>query len=219
MQTEEQIRAELLSRGAIEIKDGSGSGFQDDPLEQELDPALEQELAEIQDRINNCNRSSNEFVEKLAEVREENIESVKSHRFSDQEILAEYCEGTLMGMAEFLHRFQKICPTAFYNECSLAGRIGLNYWNCASPKYITSVQFGQSTEFSQLRIDAHKLPTNERYRGWRTVLMAAIRKGIVTEEDVEKEFGPPTGSPDRNSLWYRDLYRFRNRQTGGRFDS
>jgi predicted molibdopterin-dependent oxidoreductase YjgC len=42
-----------------------------------------------------------------------------------------------------------------------------------------------------MNFDDHGVPLAERRRGWRTVLLQAILKGVITEEKANKEFGKP----------------------------
>ena len=65
-------------------------------------------------------------------------------------------------------------------------------------------------EWSILKVDRHGLPAGEDFRGWRTVLIQLITKGILTEARAHQIFGKPTDS--EVSLIYREsLYYIRNK--------
>jgi hypothetical protein len=58
-------------------------------------------------------------------------------------------------------------------------------------------------------VDKRGLPLNEKWRGWRTVVLRLILKGFITEQQADKVFGPATGPAARR---YREqLFEFRNR--------
>lgn len=71
-----------------------------------------------------------------------------------------------------------------------AGRIGVSGWVEGMPKCITSLQWDCGPEWSLMRFDQYDVPTNERYRGWRTALLALITHDVLTEEEVNRAFGP-----------------------------
>jgi hypothetical protein len=60
-------------------------------------------------------------------------------------------------------------------------------------KTITSLQYPYGPEWSVMRFNDHGVPTKEKYRGWRTALLALIIGGVLTEEEVDRAFGPPIG--------------------------
>ena len=61
--------------------------------------------------------------------------------------------------------------------------------------------------------DAWNLPISERYRGWRTALLQMILKDVITEEEVDRAFGPV--SLNRASELYREsVQRHRSMRKG-----
>jgi hypothetical protein len=77
--------------------------------------------------------------------------------------------------------------------------------------YICYLQVPAQYEWSVLKVDRHGLPAGEDFRGWRTVLIQLITKGIMTEKKAHEVFGKPTDS--EVSLLYREsLYYIRNKQ-------
>lgn len=95
-----------------------------------------------------------------------------------------------------------------------AGRIGVNAWVNEGerrwPRCITSLQWDCGPEWSLMYFDQWDVPTQERYRGWRTALLALITHDVLTEAEVDKAFGPVV--ENEASELYRDtLQQFRNR--------
>ena len=75
--------------------------------------------------------------------------------------------------------------------------------------YVCYLQVPAMYEWSILKVDRHGLPAGEDYRGWRTVLVQLVTKGILTETKAHKIFGRPTDS--EVSMIYREsLYFIRN---------
>jgi len=72
---------------------------------------------------------------------------------------------------------------------------------------ITSLQEPYGPEWSIMRFSDHRVATKEKYRGWRTAMLVLIAAGILTEEEVDRAFGPPIGEA---GSWYRktlQIYR------------
>lgn len=110
------------------------------------------------------------------------------------------------------------------NNFSRAGRIGVNVWTKPEPgtaeyergdyicQTLTSLQYPYGPEYSLMRFDEYNVPTNERFRGWRTVLLTLILNDIITEAQADKAFGPAYGPA---SLFYRQqLFDHRKVQMG-----
>jgi len=83
------------------------------------------------------------------------------------------------------------------NSWTRVGRIGVNAWVYRGgrmvPETITTLQYPYAPEYSIMRFDDHNVPTNERYRGWRTTLLTLICADVITEPEAEKAFGPALG--------------------------
>jgi hypothetical protein len=67
-------------------------------------------------------------------------------------------------------------------------------------KTITSLQEPYGPEWSIMRFDDHGIATKEKYRGWRTAMLVLIAAEILTEDEVDRAFGPPLGEA---GAWYR----------------
>jgi hypothetical protein len=96
------------------------------------------------------------------------------------------------------------------------GRVGVNAWlyDPAQGKrvaqHITTLQYPFGPEYSIMNFNKFNVPTQEKYRGWRTALLALIVKGAITEEEAERAFGPAV-SPAAE-FYLKSLYEFRNRR-------
>jgi len=57
------------------------------------------------------------------------------------------------------------------------------------------------------------VPTFEKYRGWRTAVLRLIQEGLVTEEEVDRAFGP-VAQNEASKLYMEQIEEFR--KTKGR---
>jgi hypothetical protein len=71
------------------------------------------------------------------------------------------------------------------------------------------LQFGYMPELSTFWFDTHGIPLNEKHRGWRTVTLQLILKGMLSEKKCEEIFGktPTTKAFHR---YNNTLQQFRN---------
>jgi hypothetical protein len=51
-----------------------------------------------------------------------------------------------------------------------------------------------------MRFNERGIATKEKYRGWRTAMLVLIVAEILTEEEVDRAFGPALGEA---GAWYR----------------
>jgi hypothetical protein len=102
-----------------------------------------------------------------------------------------------------------------------AGRIGVSAWVWDAergervPKCLTSLQYDCGPEWSLMWFDKMDVPTRERYRGWRTALLALITNDVLTEEEVLKAFAPVNDS-SASELYLETLQAYRERKAGSR---
>lgn len=98
-----------------------------------------------------------------------------------------------------------------------AGRIGVSAWVWSEakgqrvPKCLTSLQWDCGPEWSLMYFDELDVPIRERYRGWRTALLALITNDVITEEEAEKAFGPVTPNA-ASELYLETLQGYRQRK-------
>jgi len=96
-------------------------------------------------------------------------------------------------------------------------RVGISAWVWKDgkrvAKCITSLQYPRGPEWSVMRFDKFNVPTVEKYRGWRTALLALIQNEVLTEEEVERAFGR---APDDEvaELWWASLETHRKKLAG-----
>lgn len=216
----EEKRKELLARGAFEIVEGEGGGFAQHEEEfvnpglvqyLKTDPKLLSELIDIEKRTHDARPSQINF-EAAKAMFEQNMatEAVRECQWLRQDEVTSFVPGRMMTSNEFLGLLRKIRPDAFYNDYVILGRRGLNVVNPLrlKPYFVTTVQNGQMIEWTQMRTDEHNIPTNEKYKGWRAVLMTLIEREIISIEQGDAVFGKPTG--ERSNRWYRTLSIMRN---------
>lgn len=100
-------------------------------------------------------------------------------------------EGYLVELADAKSQEQKDRITANYLACRARRKV---------QKTITSLQEPYGPEWSVMRFNEYGIPVKEKFRGWRTAMLVLIAAEILTEEEVDRAFGPPIGEP---ASWYR----------------
>jgi hypothetical protein len=101
-------------------------------------------------------------------------------------------EGYLLGISQATSQAQKDLLTENY-MAARAGRL--------VRKTLTSLQEPYGPEWSIMRYNERQVATKEKYRGWRTAMLVLIVADILTEDEVDRAFGPPIGEA---SAWYRE---------------
>jgi hypothetical protein len=191
-----------------------------DPLAN-CSPELKAEISEYSRKHHGATSSSN--VEELCRQKEMSKEMVKEYQFYRQDELLDLPsrKGRVLHCLEFLKMLETIRP-AYLSANIQKGLTGLAVYHPKEMKgedgiikrvdwhYVCGVQVGYMYEYSVLHVDERGLPLNEKWRGWRTVLLRLIQLGHVTEQQALEVFGEPTGIASRR---YREqLYCFRNRK-------
>jgi len=161
--------------------------------------------------------TSQENVEELIRQKELSKDFVKEYKMYRQDELRDTPErvGRIMHCLEFLRLLETIRP-AYLSAHVHRGLTGLAVYH---PKdidgkrvnwhYVCSVQVGFMHEYSSLWFDSRDLPLNEKWRGWRTVLLRLIQLGHITEEQALEVFGQPSAGGARR--YNEQLYFWRNR--------
>jgi hypothetical protein len=99
----------------------------------------------------------------------------------------------------------------------IAGRVGVSAWVKKDGERIrrcvTSLQYPRGPEWSVMRFNEYDVPTVEKYRGWRTALLHLIQADVITEEEVDRAFGPVIENP---ASWFyrRAIFEHRQRKRG-----
>lgn len=214
----EHVKRRLMGTSASEVAPWD-SYRTADPLGG-CSPEMRAEIAEYSKKHHG--ETSLQNVEELARQKDMSKEMVKEYRFYNQDELRDGPErvGRIMNCLEFLKLLEKIRP-AYLSANIRKGLTGLAVYH---PKdmlvdgvvkrvdwhYVCGVQVGFMHEYSSMHFDQRDLPLNEKWRGWRTVLLRLIQLGHVTEEQALQVFGEPSEGGSRR---YREqLYYWRNRK-------
>jgi hypothetical protein len=105
------------------------------------------------------------------------------------------------------------------NNFTRVGRVGVNAWfydkeeGKRVAKTLTTLQYPYGPEWSIMRFDKYNVPTNERYRGWRTTLLELMKKQVLTEEEAHRAFGAPIDNP-ASALYREELFKIRSYRYG-----
>jgi len=82
------------------------------------------------------------------------------------------------------------------HDLIIKDRVGITGWvnrnGRRTAQYISYLQWPQGPEWSIMRFDQFDVPTCEKYRGWRTAILRMIEEEVITEEEVDRAFGPVT---------------------------
>lgn len=175
------------------------------------DSALQAEINRLVNEKPDISKSSAGLQEDAAAAYEQNCQRVAQYRWKDQDELAKTRLGKILSEREFLRLINKL--GAFeYNDWTARGYRGLNIWRNGVRTYTGAVQAWYMPEYSTLRLDNHGLPTREKYRGWRSVLISLIGQDFITEKQAIAVFGPALGP--HSYLFNRELQELRNRRMG-----
>lgn len=108
--------------------------------------------------------------------------------------------------------FPKPYCRLWLNSFSSAGRVGITALLENQARTVTALQYPYGPEYSIMRFNEYNVPTNEKYRGWRTALLALITADVITEEEADRAFGPAIGAA---SAFYKEqLFHHRHVRYG-----
>lgn len=91
---------------------------------------------------------------------------------------------------------QRSTGRIWLHDEAIKGRVGISasVWDKEQQvrrvKLVTSLQYPFGPEWSLMWFNEWNVPTAERYRGWRTAMMQLILADVLTEQEVERAFGP-----------------------------
>lgn len=187
-----------------------------DELDLKLSPELASAVAEYADRSYEADQTSNQNKEELDRQREINGELAKEYQFLTPEEYEDVQQriGKVMHAVTFLNKLRDSGINCWYaahphpDKCKL---VVSNKYGVQEPKTVCWVPIGYMPELSIMRFDEHGVPTNERRRGWRTCLLQAILKDVLTEENAIELFGPPKQT-NAFHRYNNTLYEWRNRR-------
>lgn len=183
-------------------------------------PQLRAEIAEYSQKHHG--KTSSQNIEELVRQKEMSNDMVKQYKFYNQDELRDgpARRGRVLHCLEFLKMLEQIRP-AYLSANIRKGLSGLAVYHPKDVKqedgsikridwhYVCGVQVGFMYEYSVFYFDTHDLPLNEKWRGWRTVLLRLIQLGHVTEQQALEFFGEPTSAGSKRYL--EQLYFWRNR--------
>lgn len=125
-----------------------------------------------------------------------------------EEMVGEGRRGRVMHHSELVTRLKKLMPNFVVWPGNIAGDISLYRVYGDKADFICYVHEGWLDEFSTVEFNKDKQPIHEK-RGWRTALLRVIKLGLLTEEQVQREFGRPS-SPQQAKFWDMELWNIRN---------
>lgn len=100
-------------------------------------------------------------------------------------------EGYLLELREAVTERQRQLLTQNFMACRERRKVR---------RTITSLQDPYGPEWSLMRFNEYGVATKEKYRGWRTAMLVLIVAEILTEQEVDRAFGPALGEA---GSWYR----------------
>lgn len=161
---------------------------------------------------------SGEFLspaEALEKYQKTKIEPLHDrYRLFDHEAFKDFerRRGFVLHSSEFIYRVQKLNPCVIVQaQLNFPGEWGLYVELNNKLVYLSGFHGGWLTEFSYTLVDERDIPTEER-RGWRTVLLKLMARGILAWEEAVEEFGHSDGLNSDRWMMYTEPYRNRNGQ-------
>lgn len=169
------------------------------------------------------------IAEHAARLKELNLNSAgtRRQRHIDQEYFHKHKDspGQLLDCSLFLQKLLHVYPNLYVTpggvtingvpvDISLfaTSGVGKSEWDGNTFKYLGYVTIGVMPEYTQYEFDQRDILIRATRIGWRSVLLRFIQHRVLTEEQVYKEFGPPSGFAD-SDYWYKKLHKFRNSKT------
>ena len=141
--------------------------------------------------------SSAQNEETLAQMREENYNSVSEYRFLDP---SEYADlgpriGRIFSYDEFISKLRKIGIKCFYREMGHPQKLALWVYEAFQSDACVAcwIQRPFMIEYEQVSFDGKGLPVGSKYRGWRSCLLQMRMKEMITEEQINRHFGRASG--------------------------
>jgi hypothetical protein len=166
--------------------------------------------------------------EEVARQREELLKDIAPRKAYGQEELdkAERSEGPRLYYSVFLRKLKKIYPQLLVKD-GIPGNVALyrpktegeiirDGYDLAAPrwynehKYFAGFPKDHIPEWGHYVNDTDGIAERE-VRGWRTVLIAFIKQGVLTYQAVVGEFGDPAND-QRSRFWFEQLQEYMNEE-------
>jgi hypothetical protein len=151
-----------------------------------------------------------------------NSDGTKRQRHIDQDEFHKERKGEVVDFSLFLQKLHHIYPNLYITpgavtvngkiaDISLFATSGVakSEWRGQTAKYMGYITIGPMPEYNEYEFDSRDIMLRATRIGWRDVLLRFIKNGILTEEQCNREFGPPSGFAD-STYWYKKLHQFRN---------
>lgn len=142
--------------------------------------------------------------ELIAREKEKTQAQLDTKRIPDQTDLEnrEAGMGQVLPCSEFLRLLGKICPGLLIEKGGYPNSVALRRWINGEKKYVTGFQLldGYIPEYSTVFVDENKLPVGE-IRGWRNILIALLKQGLLNMEAIKKEFQVATSNSVHGKFW------------------
>lgn len=151
-----------------------------------------------------------EALEKYSATRIEPMHDL--YRLYDHQSFCDFerRKGEVLHSSEFIYRVQKLNPLLFVqHQVNFEDDWGVYVDLLGRAIYVSGFPKDWLTEFSYAFVDERNLPTEER-RGWRSVLLRLMAKGVLEWEAVVNEFGHSEGLNSERWLIYTAPYRNQN---------
>jgi hypothetical protein len=177
-------------------------------------PRLQEELDEFRS-FERIEAKSSENEEKLAELRENNLNTAQGYKLPDSDLMRRnevQRIGRRMTHNDFLKTLRKKLK-CWYNPVPYKGIVGLRAirrgYEQLGVQYVCGVQLGRATEFDRFHYDQRGVELNKKNIGWRSVLVQLISKGFLSEREAHELFGRPIEN-DASLLYRKHLWNLRN---------
>ena len=183
-----------------------------DEMGVKMTPQMAADVAEYAERRYEDAPVSTQTKELLSQLREENTSLSKEYQWLSPD---EYKDedpriGRMLSYAELITILRKAGIRCFYREHIHPDKAVLWVINNQSEEVLAAwVQIsGIMPEYEFVNFDDKGVVTTTKRRGWRTVLLQMLLKGLITEDTIVKWFGRATGPASHrfNSM----LYEWRN---------
>jgi hypothetical protein len=164
-------------------------------LDNKMSPELAAEVAEYAARHHENAPVSSQTQEELCRLAEGNADIAKDYQWLKPEDYAdqEARIGRVMDHRQFITKLRDAGVQCFYRQHPHPDKAVLysSQLGMTEPQIVCWVQIGQMPELSMMNFDSHGVPLAERRRGWRTCLLQAILKSVISEDKANKVFGDP----------------------------
>jgi hypothetical protein len=166
--------------------------------------------------------------EEVIRQREDLLHDISGRKAYGQEDIEKEArsEGPRLYYSVFLRRLKKIYPQ-FLVKDGIPGNVAVyrpktqeeiiqDGYDMLFPqwhnehKYVTGFPKEDIPEWGHYKNDTDGIALHE-VRGWRSVLIAIVKQGLVTYEAVAKEFGDPIHD-QRSKYWFDQLHPYINKE-------